>query len=88
MIGILMYNGEMLNYPLPYVQDNVDTSNFEGWGHFSQIVWKATREVGCATQQCPNGVGNTQSGVGPYFTVCNYSPPGMSPSSSTIANLC
>ncbi|OCT45420.1 hypothetical protein CLCR_05827 [Cladophialophora carrionii] len=77
MIGNSMYNMEMPNYPLPYGQDNVDVSNFNNWGHFSQIVWKDTREVGCATQYCPNGLANTGSGTSPYFTVCNYSPAGM-----------
>ncbi|EXJ56157.1 hypothetical protein A1O7_09088 [Cladophialophora yegresii CBS 114405] len=74
-----MYNTEMPNYPLPYGEDNADLSNFNDWGHFSQIVWKDTREVGCATQYCPVGLANTGSGTSPYFTVCNYSPAGMTP---------
>jgi len=49
-------------------------ANFEKWGHFSQIVWKGTESVGCATQSCPNGLVN-ESGM-KYFTVCNYYPPG------------
>ncbi|KIW64768.1 hypothetical protein PV04_09678 [Phialophora macrospora] len=76
MIGNSMYNTEMPYYPLPYGQDNPDMSDFNNWGHFSQIVWKDTSEVGCATQYCPDGLANTGSGVSPYFTVCNYSPPG------------
>ena len=72
-----MHNNEIGYYPLPYGNNNPDMTNFEKWGHYSQIVWKSTTSVGCATQYCPNGLANTGSGVSPYFTVCNYSPPGM-----------
>jgi len=72
-----MYNAEISNFPQPYGVDNADTSNFESWGHFSQIVWAATTQVGCYTQYCPNGLANAD-GVPPYFTVCNYQPPGKS----------
>jgi len=71
-----MYNGEIGWFPLPYGQAQPDMTNFESWGHFSQIVWKSTTQVGCATQYCPNGLANTGGDVSPYFTVCNYSPPG------------
>ncbi|EXJ65911.1 uncharacterized protein A1O5_10887 [Cladophialophora psammophila CBS 110553] len=75
MIGNDMYNKEMPNYPLPYEVDNVETSKFDSWGHFSQIVWKGTQQVGCATQFCADGVVNAD--FTQYFTVCNYYPPGM-----------
>jgi pyruvate/2-oxoglutarate dehydrogenase complex dihydrolipoamide acyltransferase (E2) component len=71
-----MYDNEIGFYPTPYGNNNPDMTNFEKWGHYSQIVWKSTTSVGCATQYCPNGLANTGSGVSPYFTVCNYSPPG------------
>ncbi|OQU99940.1 hypothetical protein CLAIMM_05508 [Cladophialophora immunda] len=74
MIGNDMYNKEMPHYPLPYGVDNPDTSNFDSWGHFSQIVWKETQQVGSATQFCPNGVVGAE--FTQYFTVCNYYPPG------------
>lgn len=73
MIGNDMYNAEMPNYPTPYGEDNPDTSNFGSWGHFSQIVWKATTGVGCATQYCATLEGATFTN---YFTVCNYYPAG------------
>ncbi|KAL6248576.1 hypothetical protein RBB50_004831 [Rhinocladiella similis] len=73
MIGNDMYNNEMPYYPLPYGVNNPDTSNFGAWGHFSQIVWKGTTGVGCATQQCGTLQGATFT---QYFTVCNYYPPG------------
>ena len=75
MINNEMYNGEIDFYPLPYGVEP-DMSNFEQWGHYSQIVWSSTTHVGCANQYCPGGLANTGSDVSPYFTVCNYSPPG------------
>ncbi|KIW79552.1 hypothetical protein Z517_06164 [Fonsecaea pedrosoi CBS 271.37] len=74
MITNEMYNGEINFYPS--YGGEPDMSNFEKWGHYSQIVWKSTSSVGCATQYCPNGLANTGGNVSPYFTVCNYSPPG------------
>ncbi|EXJ60692.1 hypothetical protein A1O7_04845 [Cladophialophora yegresii CBS 114405] len=74
MITNEMYNGEIGFYP--GYGSEPDMSNFEKWGHYSQIVWRSTTGVGCATQYCPNGLANTGGNVSPYFTVCNYSPPG------------
>jgi len=42
----------------------------------SQIVWKDTTAVGCATYYCGGGLTNFAGTSNPYFTVCNYSPPG------------
>ncbi|RUP50029.1 CAP domain-containing protein [Jimgerdemannia flammicorona] len=39
-------------------------------GHFTQIVWKSTTEIGCATASCPN--------IGGTFYICEYNPPGKS----------
>jgi len=76
MITNEMYNGEIGFYPLPYGVEP-DMSNFEKWGHYSQIVWKNTVSVGCAVQDCSGqGLANTGSDVSPFFAVCNYSPPG------------
>jgi uncharacterized protein YkwD len=38
-------------------------------GHFTQVVWKGTKSVGCAVQHCPN-LENLP------IIVCNYSPAG------------
>ena len=75
IITDLFYNGEIGYYGDMYGSEPSMT-NFEEWGHFSQIVWKGTKSVGCATQHCTNGLGNVGSNVAPYFTVCNYGPPG------------
>lgn len=74
MITNQMYNDEINYYP--GYGGEPDMGNFEKWGHYSQIVWKSTTEVGCATVHCPNGLANTGGGVSPYFTVCNYKPAG------------
>lgn len=75
MITNLMYNDEIEYFPTPYGAADPSMSNFDSWGHFSQIVWKATTHVGCATVTC-NSLGNTDSSSALPFTVCNYSPPG------------
>lgn len=75
MITNLMYNNEIGYFPLPYGQPSPSMQYFEQWGHFSQIVWKSTTHVGCATVMC-NGLGNIDSSSPLPFTVCNYSPPG------------
>ncbi|KAJ4535773.1 hypothetical protein HRR77_007717 [Exophiala dermatitidis] len=70
-----LYNSEVNNY-VSYGSEP-DTSKLNQWGHFTQIVWKSTTSVGCYTADCTaTGLQNVGSGVPPYFTVCNYSPPG------------
>ncbi|KAL1988925.1 hypothetical protein VTN96DRAFT_6914 [Rasamsonia emersonii] len=75
MITNLMYNDEFGYFENLYGQANPDMSEFDHWGHFSQIVWKGTTHVGCATVVCSN-LGNVDSSEPLPFTVCNYSPPG------------
>ncbi|KAJ5702702.1 hypothetical protein N7488_010250 [Penicillium malachiteum] len=73
MITNLMYNDEIEYYP--GYGSNPSMTNFDKWGHFSQIVWKATTHVGCATVTCDPLDGVDSSEALP-FTVCNYSPVG------------
>ncbi|KAI9894858.1 MAG: hypothetical protein M1814_000078 [Vezdaea aestivalis] len=73
IITDMMYNSEIGLYPGYGAEP--DMSNFHQWGHFSQIIWAASTQVGCATYKC-GVLANSGSGVDPYFTVCNYKTPG------------
>ncbi|KAI0374243.1 PR-1-like protein [Pilatotrama ljubarskyi] len=42
--------------------------------HFTQVVWKASTQVGCAVQSC-NGIFDAKFGPAKFF-VCEYSPQG------------
>jgi len=74
MITSMMYNDEMEDYP-GYDQASPDMTNFDKWGHFSQMVWNGTAKVGCVTVVCQN-LGNAASSEPLPFTVCNFSPAG------------
>lgn len=62
-----------------YGQANPDFNSFENYGHFSQMVWKNSKTVGCFTADCSatgvKGI-DKNSGIPPLMTVCNYFPPG------------
>jgi hypothetical protein len=84
VITELFYNGEVGYYDNLYAPDPTDPdakdpvmTNFHEWGHFSQMVWVNTTEVGCATVDCSSQkLANTGGNVAPYFTVCNYKAQG------------
>lgn len=68
------YNGEAGNYNFFYGMANPPTNVPLGdYGHFTQLVWKSTQKVGCATVKCPSG---TIFGMPSWYTVCNYQPAG------------
>ncbi|KAI9846200.1 MAG: hypothetical protein M1837_004314 [Sclerophora amabilis] len=69
VISNQFYNDEIEMYL------NGDT-NFEAWGHATQVLWAATTKVGCAIKECTGGLANTSGNMQPFFTVCNYGPPG------------
>lgn len=55
--------------------DKCDTAcytalNSDGCGHYTQIVWRTSKEVGCGVASCANG------GAQEDIWICNYSPPG------------
>ncbi|POR30918.1 Cell wall protein PRY3 [Tolypocladium paradoxum] len=67
------YNGEMSSWQF-YGQPNApENSDLHAWGHFTQVVWKSSTKVGCATVKCAAG---TIFGMESWYTVCNYNPPG------------
>jgi hypothetical protein len=83
-ISAQWYYGEVNSFlPSYYGQPTPDMSNFEAWGHFTQVVWKGSLSVGCASQLCPAGTifpAPYQS----WYTVCNYVPPGKFPFPSPL----
>jgi pathogenesis-related protein 1 len=44
-------------------------------GHYTQLVWRATRGVGCAVATCTTGSPVPDEGAW-TLVVCNYAPPG------------
>ncbi|ESN97579.1 hypothetical protein HELRODRAFT_178014 [Helobdella robusta] len=44
-------------------------------GHYTQVVWATTTEVGCAVQMCNKGIEGLPWPRG-HIIVCNYLPPG------------
>lgn len=78
VISNLWYNNEEPQFP-KYGINNLPVgagSNFNNWGHFSQVVWKGSRSVGCGTAACGPQT-NIGSGQPSFYTVCMYSPPGI-----------
>ena len=61
------YNDELELFSQEFGRDQPATS-YKAWGHFTQMVWKETTQVGAANIYC--------EGLG-YFSVYNYLPAGM-----------
>ncbi len=49
-----------------YHGEAIDMSNFYSYGHYTQLIWRNTRSIGCAKVECDGNV----------IIVCNYDPPG------------
>lgn len=72
----MWYNGEINKFlPSYYGESNPDMSDFEGWGHFSQLVWKDSTQLGCYAKLC--AAGTMYSDMDAWYMVCNYRPAGM-----------
>jgi uncharacterized protein YkwD len=53
----------------------VDSTNYLIFGHYTQMVWRGTTQIGCATAITQEGVPPGAVGETVYL-VCRYSPPG------------
>ncbi len=49
-----------------YHGETIDMPNLYAYGHYTQLVWRNTKSVGCAKVECDGNV----------IIVCNYDPPG------------
>lgn len=65
--------GELYDYDLP-------TGSTEETGHFTQLVWKASKEVGCAAYNCgyttPKEGDDDELRAQGWYVVCEYAPHG------------
>ncbi|WWD04273.1 hypothetical protein V865_002341 [Kwoniella europaea PYCC6329] len=52
-----------------------DPSNPQ-YSHFTQVVWKATTEIGCAAVTCLDGTIFSDVGSDSLYIMCEYNPPG------------
>jgi len=55
-----------------YRASNVFTDDDMAAGHYTQLAWAATSQVGCGYASCPN----LNPGMQSVFVVCQYYPPG------------
>ena len=62
VLGVTLWNDEKSDF----VYEKIG-KGFAKYGHYSQVIWNTTTEVGCACAQGKSGA---------YYFVCNYNPPG------------
>jgi len=71
------YNDEMSKFT-QYGQASPDMGSFMQWGHYTQVVWKDSNKLGCATHHCASALdpktGKTYNNI--EYIVCNYGPAG------------
>lgn len=56
----------LYKYPTPIPTNPQTDTSWQAWGHYTQIIWNSTTEVGCAYAKC------SSRGV----FICNYNPAG------------
>jgi len=60
-----------------YDYDNPGKPEFKDIGHFTQMVWKGSKDLGCARELCTGGGNSPFNSDGDWiFVVCRYSPAG------------
>ncbi|KAH8662602.1 CAP domain-containing protein, partial [Xylariales sp. PMI_506] len=75
MASDMWYNNEVNSFLSSYYGEATpDMSNFEAFGHFTQMVWKNTQTIGCAVKLCAPGT--MYSDMSAWYMVCNYRPAG------------
>ncbi|KAF4553291.1 Hypothetical protein D9617_7g030180 [Elsinoe fawcettii] len=76
----VQYYGNNYGQAQPDYGNNME--NFSKWGHFTQVVWRDSSKIGCATWRC-NSVKTSATDSTPMpaayggdVTYCNYQGPG------------
>lgn len=70
------------NYGQAQPNYGTNMENFEKWGHFTQVVWKSSSKIGCATWRCKSVASSATDSTpmpaayGGDVTYCNYQTPG------------
>ena len=77
--GVYVFTPEKSNYgwSKECVDYDYSSNSCKGkqCGHFTQVVWRSTKKVGCGVATCDGGETDTGYGRSEVW-VCNYSPPG------------
>jgi hypothetical protein len=69
--GTILGNGQPTSSSESCDTDCIKKQHSSGCGHYTQLVWRNTREVGCGYGTCVDPMGFSDG-----VWVCNYSPPG------------
>ena len=69
--GTILGNGQPTSSSESCDPDCIADQHSSGCGHYTQLVWRNTREVGCGYATCVD-----RNGYSDGIWVCNYSPPG------------
>ncbi|OAA40044.1 putative effector 14 [Metarhizium rileyi] len=74
----MWYLGEIKFYANSFGRANpLQLPSDQQTGHFTQVVWKATTKLGCATVKCNPGTAlRSDTKNYSWYTVCNYKSPG------------
>ncbi|TGZ51654.1 hypothetical protein CRM22_010730 [Opisthorchis felineus] len=55
----------------------VSMENVAGTGHYTQVIWENTKELGCYRHLCDKvALSDGRTIKNAYYTVCRYLPPG------------
>lgn len=78
IISDMWYNWEFPIFP-GFGQANPNMTEFDLWGHFTQVLWKDTKDVGCWSAACDRHDDASHPIGSGFYTVCMYWPPANFP---------